>query len=472
MSKGQPELVIRARRVVLPDGVRDAAVVVREGRIVAVVAGADAPSAAESVDVGERWLLPGLVDTHVHVNEPGRTEWEGFASATRAAAAGGITTLVDMPLNSTPATTTVLALEAKRAAARGACRVDVGFWGGVVPGNAGELEGLAIAGVLGFKCFMVASGVDDFGHVGEAELREAMPVLARLGRPLLVHAESPEPIAAAVANAGHDPRRYATWLASRPPAAEVEAIRLVLRLCAETGCAVHIVHLSAVEALPLLASARAQGLPVTVETCPHYLVFAAEEIADGATAFKCAPPIRERANRERLWQALGEGAIDLVASDHSPAPPALKQVGSGDFMAAWGGIASLELALSAAWTAARERGFTAADMARWMAERPARLAGLAARKGVIAPGADADLVVWDPDAQWTVRGAELQHRHALTPYEGRTLFGAVHATFVRGRKVFERGEGAREPGVFLGTPGGDLIVAPATRPVDRARGSR
>ncbi len=458
MTEPRPDLVIRSRRVVLPGGVRDAAVVVREGRISAVVPWADAPDAADAIDCGDACLMPGLVDTHVHVNEPGRTEWEGFASATLAAASGGITTLVDMPLNSTPATTTVAALAAKRAAAGGACRVDVGFWGGVVPGNGPELVGLSAAGVLGFKCFLVPSGVDDFPHVGERDLRDAMPVLARLGRPLLVHAELPGPLAAAAeAGRGGDPRCYDTWLASRPPAAEVEAIRMVLGICAETACPVHIVHLSAAEALPDLRSARLRGLPVTVETCPHYLAFTAEEIADGATQFKCAPPIRDRANRERLWEALREGTIDFVASDHSPCPPPLKQREEGDFMAAWGGIASLQVVLSAVWSEARERGFTPADLARWMGERPARLAGLAGRKGVVAPGADADLVVWEPEAEWTVEGARLCHRHPLTPYEGRRLHGVVRSTFLRGMCVFERGVGGQDGDRFPTAPTGRLL---------------
>jgi len=463
MSGPLPDLVVRSRRVVLPDGLGDAAVVVHSGRIAAVLPWADAPDAVAAVDCGDACLMPGLVDTHVHVNEPGRAEWEGFASATRAAAAGGITTLVDMPLNSTPATTTAGALAAKRAAATGGCRVDVGFWGGVVPGNTAELEGLAAAGVLGFKCFLVPSGVDDFPEVGERDLREAMPVVARLGRPLLVHAELPGPIgAAAEALRGDDPRRYATWLAARPPAAEVEAIRMVLDLCAETGCAVHIVHLSAAEALPDLVAARARGLPVTVETCPHYLVFAAEEIGDGATLHKCAPPIRDRANRDRLWEALRDGVIDLVASDHSPCPPALKARETGDVMAAWGGIASLQVALSAVWSGARERGFTPVDLARWMSERPARLAGLAGRKGGIAPGVDADLVIWEPEAEWTVEGARLHHRHPLTPYEGRRLRGVVRSTFVRGACVFDRGG--------EGEPGGRFPSAPTGRLLERAAG--
>ena len=453
-------MVVRSRRVVLADGMRAAAILVRQGRIAAVLPPGAAPDAAPVVDCGDHVLLPGLVDTHVHVNEPGRAEWEGFAHATRAAAAGGITTLVDMPLNSIPATTTVAALAAKRAAAAPACHVDCGFWGGVVPGNRGELEGLAAAGVLGFKCFLVPSGVDEFAHVGELDLREAMPVLARLGLPLLVHAELPGPIeAAAAAFRGADPRRHATWLASRPPAAEVEAIRLVLRLAAESGCRVHIVHLAAGEALPDLRAARTAGVQVTVETCPHYLTFVAEEIADGATRFKCAPPLRAAAHREMLWEALRESTIDMVATDHSPCPPALKREDTGDFMAAWGGIASLEVALAAVWTGARERGFTPVEVARWMATAPARLAGLAGVKGAIAPGADADLVVWDPDAEWAVDGARLHHRHPLTPWHGRRLRGVVRETWLRGTRVFER-VAADDPGRFP--------VAPTGRPIAHA----
>jgi allantoinase len=342
--------------------------------------------------------------------------------------------------------------------------VDVGFWGGVVPGNAVELEGLAAGGVLGFKCFLVPSGVDDFPGVGERDLREAMPILARLGLPLLVHAELPGPIDEAAAGlVGTDPRRHANWLASRPPAAEVEAVRLVLQICAETACTVHIVHLAAAEALPELRAARARGLPVTVETCPHYLTFGADEIADGATLFKCAPPIRDSANRERLWEALREETIDLVATDHSPCPPEMKRLDAGDFMAAWGGIASLEVALAAVWTGARTRRFTPFDIARWMSAGPARLAGLVGRKGLIAPGADADLVIWDPEGEWTVDGARLNHRHPLTPYHGRRLRGVVRATFVRGVCVFDRETG------FPDAPVGRTLER---RAVDRTRGSR
>src|SRR2546426_2876306 len=407
-----PDLVILSTRVVTGEGIRPAAVAIADGVITAVHEHGGPPDAARQLDVGDAALLPGVVDTHVHVNEPGRTEWEGFESATRAAAAGGITTLVDMPLNSIPATTTAAALRAKAGAARGRSRVDVGLWGGVVPGNAGELEGLAAAGALGFKCFLAPSGVEEFPHVGEPDLRAALPVVARLGLPLLAHAESPRVLDLAARGApGADPRRYATWLAARPAEAEHEAIELLLRLCAETGCRLHIVHLSSADSLPMLREARARGLPVTVETCPHYLHFAAEEIADGRTEFKCAPPIRGRANRERLWAALAAGEIDLVASDHSPCPLALKLPERGDFLAAWGGIAALELALAAVWTGARARGLSPTHLARWMSAGPARLAGLDAAKGAIAPGRDADLVLFDPDATITVDAARLHQRH-------------------------------------------------------------
>jgi allantoinase len=429
------DLVLRSRRVALPGGLRPATVHVRAGVIAAITD--DQPPG--TVELGDRMLLPGLVDTHVHVNEPGRTDWEGFATATRAAAAGGVTTLVDMPLNSIPATTTVAALERKRAAAAGRCAVDVAFWGGVVPGNTAELGPLWAAGVAGFKCFMVPSGVDEFGHVGEAELREAMPVLARLGAPLLAHAELPGPIqAAAPGLAGRDPRDYATYLASRPDAAEVEAVELLVRLAREHGTRVHIVHVASARVLPLLRAARREGLPITAETCPHYLHFAAEDIPDGGTDHKCAPPIRDAATREALWSALGDGTLDLVATDHSPCPPEMKGLAAGDFFAAWGGIASLQLGLAAAWTGGRARGFAPESMARWMAAAPARLAGLG-RKGAIEVGRDADLVVWDPEGETRVDPERLEHRHPLTPYAHATLSGRVLSTYVRGTLIHDRG---------------------------------
>jgi allantoinase len=438
VTAGVVELVVRSRRVVTATGVAPAAIHVAGGRIVAVAAWDDVPAGARLDDAGELAVLPGVVDTHVHVDEPGRTEWEGFATATRAAAAGGTTTLVDMPLNSIPATTTREALAAKRGAARGQCAVDVGFWGGVVTGNAGELAGMAADGVRGFKCFLVESGVDEFGWVGEPELRPAMQILAGVGVPLLVHAEVAGPIErAAAALAGADPRRYATYLASRPPAAEEEAIALVTRLCRDTGARTHVVHHSAATALPLLRAARAEGLPLSAETCPHYLRFAAETIPDGATAFKCAPPIREEANREALWAALAEGVLELVASDHSPCAPGLKRLEAGDFVAAWGGIAGLQLALPVVWTEARRRGHPLTDVVRWMCAAPARLAGLTGRKGVIAPGADADLCVFADDEAITITPAMVRHRHAITPYAGAELVGRVHATYLRGHRVYD-----------------------------------
>ena len=436
-------VVFRSRRTVLPGGVRPASVHVEDGRIAAVRGFEDAGDGATVVEAGDFVLMPGLVDTHVHVNEPGRTEWEGFETATRAAAAGGVTTIVDMPLNSVPATTSPAGLRAKLEAARGRCAVDAGFWGGVVPGNAAELRPLWEAGVLGFKCFLAPSGVDEFGHVGEEELRVAMPILAELGAPLLVHAELPAPLErAAAAIANQDPRRYATYLRSRPPEAEIEAIRLVIRLSRELGTRVHVVHLAASEALPLLRAARAEGLPVTVETCPHYLHFAADEIRDDGLEWKCAPPIRDRANRDGLWDALAAGDLDLVASDHSPCPPAMK---AGDWFRAWGGIASLQLGLPVTWSGARARGIGIERIAEWMCAAPARLAGLEARKGAIAPGHDADIVVWDPDGETAVAPEMLEHRHKVTPYAGGVFAGAVLATYVRGTQVYDRGRFPPEP---------------------------
>lgn len=418
-----------------PTGIRPASVHVTDGVIVAV--NAPVPTGTEVVDVGSLVVMPGIVDSHVHVNDPGRTDWEGFESAGRAAAAGGVTTLVDMPLNSTPATTSASALKAKVAAAQGRCRVDFGLWGGVVPGNSGELEALLDAGALACKCFLSPSGIDDFPHVNEAELRIAMPVLARRGAGLLAHAELPGLIRPTDPEA--DPSDYTTFLATRPREAELEAISLLIRLSAETRCAVHIVHVSAAEALPLIAEARRAGTPITAETCPHYLTLAAEDVPRGGTHFKCAPPIRERANRDGLWSGLADGSLDLIASDHSPCPPDLKVLGSGSFIDAWGGISSLQLSLRVAWTEAARRGYDLPQIVRWMCEGPARLAGLAHRKGRLAEGYDADLVIFDPDAEATVEAGQLFHRHPLTPYEGSRLRGRVVATYVRGILVFDDG---------------------------------
>ncbi len=431
---------LRSRHVITPPGIRAAVIVIRGDAIDEVLATeAPVPYWCRVEDVGDRVVLPGLVDTHVHINEPGRTEWEGFDTATRAAAAGGITTLLDMPLNSSPVTTTAEALASKVRAAAGKLWVDCGFYGGVVPGVRGEVGPLIDAGVLGFKAFLCHSGIDEFSNATESDLRAVMPQLACAGLPLLVHAELVSPPLPSEPTTADEGRSYARYLASRPREWEHDAIRLMIGLCREFGCHVHIVHLSSADALPMIAEARAEGLPLTVETCPHYLTFAAEELPDGDTRYKCAPPIRGRSDREKLWEGLRQGLIDTICTDHSPAPPELKQLDTGDFSRAWGGIASLQLALPAVWTEARRRGFSLADVARWMAGRPAELVGLSERKGAITPGRDADLVVFDPDAEFTVDPADLHHRHRATPYEGRSLIGRVETTYLKGREVHGTG---------------------------------
>jgi allantoinase len=428
------DLLLRGRRVITPQGERAASLRVVDGRIERVGAFDDEPGA---VDVGELVVLPGVVDTHVHVNEPGRTEWEGFASATRAAAAGGVTTIVDMPLNSIPPTTSTEALAAKRDAAEGQVHVDVGFWGGAVPESLGSLRELHEDGAFGFKAFLCPSGVDGFGALGPGQLRDAMAEIASFDGLLLVHAEDPAELVEAPVG---DPNAYATYLASRPPVAEVRAVERVAGLARETGCRAHVLHVSAADVLALL------GGRVSGETCPHYLTFAAEAIGDGRLELKCAPPIRERANRERLWDGLRGGDLVAVVSDHSPCPPERK---AGSFLDGWGGVASLQLGLRAVWTGARRRGIGLPDLARWMAEGPARLAGLG-RKGAIADGMDADLVLFDPGFGDEVDPSELHHRHPITPYAGRRLDGRVVATYLRGMRVFG-GEG------FPAEPTGRLL---------------
>jgi allantoinase len=437
------DFALRSSRVVTAGGVRAAVVVVRGGRIEAV--GPEAPKGLKVREAGALAILPGVVDAHVHVNEPGRTEWEGFATATRAAAAGGVTTIVDMPLNSIPVTTTVQALDIKRSAARGRVLVDCAFWGGVVPGNAADLPALIAAGARGAKAFLVHSGIAEFEASDRATLRTAMLALKAAGAPLLAHAEL---IGACCASPSVSPD-YAPYLASRPRAWENDAIRMLVELCRETGCKTHVVHLSSSDAIEIVAAARAEGLPVSAETCPHYLTFAAESIPALSPAFKCAPPIRERENRERLWRGLRDGVIDMVVSDHSPSPPDLKTREGGDFMKAWGGISSLQFSLSAVWTGASARGFELSDVSRWMSERSAGLAGLSARKGSIAPGQDADLILFDPEGTFTVAPETVLHRHPMTPYLGMELQGVVRTTYLRGHKVYDRGTFSRPKGDLL-----------------------
>ena len=443
-----PNLIIRGRRVVLPDTIAPRSVHIGEERIVFVGDYDDVVAGCEILDAGEESLvMPGLVDTHVHINAPGRTEWEGFRSATLAAAAGGVTTVIDMPLNSVPPTTTLAAFKVKLETARHDCFVDVGFWGGVVPGNTGELAPMFAAGVVGFKCFLVPSGVDEFEHVTEEHLREAMPELTRLGALLIVHAELPGSIRTDGDRAGD----YRSFLESRPRAAENDAVELMIRLSREFGTRVHIVHLSSAEAIPLLREAQAAGVKITAETCPHYLHLAAEDVPEGATEFKCCPPIRERDNREGLWDGLKDGTIGLIVSDHSPCPGEMKLRESGDFMKAWGGIASLQLRLPVVWTEARRRGFSLLDMTRWLCANPARQVSLAPPKGSIMVGSDADLVIWNPDETFTVDASSLHHRHKLTPYAGELLHGVVKKTFLRGRKIYDHNH-------FTDAPLGQMLL--------------
>lgn len=449
--------VFRSRRVVLPGGERPADVVVDEGRIAEIPPYGEARG-GEVRDLGDAALLPGLVDAHVHVNEPGRTEWEGFETATRAAAAGGVTTLLDMPLNSVPPTTTVENLEAKRAAARGKVHVDVGFWGGAVGSNLADLSGLRAAGVVGFKAFLAPSGVPEFPHLAGDALDDLLAEVARLDTVAAVHAEDPAVLDAAPPASGPS---YAGFLRSRPPEAEDAAVARVVEAARRTGARVHVLHVSSPGVLPLIASARADGVRATAETCPHYLCFAAEEIPDGATPYKCCPPIRGAADREVLWQGLGDGRLDLVVSDHSPCTPDLKCLGTGDFGAAWGGISGLQVGLPAVWAQAAARGHSLRDVVRWMASRPAALAGLAA-KGAIDIGMDADLVAFDPDTWSTVDPADLRNRHPVTPYAGRRVRGMVLGTWLRGEPV----NGHATRGVLLGEE--DIRCAGVTFPTSRS----
>jgi allantoinase len=426
------DTALRARRAIRPDGETAATVSVTGGRIVDVAAGLIEVDAVRTVEIPDDCvLLPGLVDSHVHVNEPGRTEWEGFATATAAAAKGGVTTIVDMPLNSIPPTVDVDSLRAKQDAARGQCRIDVAFWGGAIPGNADELAALHEAGVVGFKCFLLPSGVDEFPPLDRDGLLTAMRRIAGFDGLLIAHAEDQAVIDSAPDAHG---RHYADFLASRPAAAENTAIDGLISAAAETGCRTHIVHLSSAAALDSIAKAKADGVPLTVETCPHYLTLTDAVVPDGATQFKCCPPIRDAANADRLWQALSDGLIDCIVSDHSPCTAELKRFDTGDFGQAWGGIASVQLGLPVVWTAARARGVALSDLVRWMSAAPAALANLPA-KGAIAVGKAADFAVFAPDETFVVDPAKLEHRNPITAYAGSTLSGVVRQTWLSGEPI-------------------------------------
>ena len=428
MSNKEFDLVIRARRA-LVDGVLQAvAVGVREG-VVAEIAGLEELSAIDEITLpDEQVLLPGMIDTHVHINDPGRSDWEGFETATRAALKGGYTTLVDMPLNSLPSTVSVAALETKKEAAQANCFVDMGFWGGAIPGNKADLEPLHRAGVFGFKCFLADSGVPEFPPLDADQLNEYLDEIARLGSLMIIHAEDPTTLESAPVVPG---RAYSDFLASRPDASEVEAIRVVIDAVRRSGARAHILHLSSAEALPLIREAKQEGLPLTVETCPHYLSFDADTIREGSTAHKCCPPIRSMDNQDRLWDALRDGTIDCIVSDHSPSTAELKQMEIGDFATAWGGVSSIQVAFTAVWTAARARGFELTDVVRWMCERPAEIVRMQ-DKGVIALGHSADLIAYAPDERWTVDVNELEHRNKISAYDGLELSGRTHTTWLRG----------------------------------------
>ncbi|RKR83812.1 allantoinase [Mucilaginibacter gracilis] len=428
------QFAIKSTNIITPEGVVNGLILIEKGLITDVLP-ADYNTNLRVIDVGDKIVMAGVIDPHIHINEPGRTDWEGFNTATHAAIAGGLTTLVDMPLNSAPVTTSVEAFEQKLAAAKNQLHTNVGFWGGIVPGNSHQIEPLIKKGVLGFKAFLTHSGIDDFPNATEDDLRKAMPIIAKYNLPLLVHCELTDDFKVT----DQDPLSYTDYLASRPKYWEDDAVSLMIRLCEEFNCRVHIVHLSSSNSIGQIAEAKKRGLSLTVETGQHYLYFAAEDIKNGQTQFKCAPPIREKDNNDLLWEALKSGVIDFVATDHSPAPPDLKQMQSGDFIKAWGGISSLQFALPVLWTAAKQRNCTVMDVAKWLSENPAKLIGKAGSKGKLAKGYDADLVIWDAEASFKLTEDMIYHKHKVTPYLGETLFGVVEQTYIAGVKVFDKG---------------------------------
>ncbi|WP_026462887.1 allantoinase AllB [Adhaeribacter aquaticus] len=429
------DLALRSKHTLTPEGLKEALVLIKD-RTIADLAPLHTEVTCAVIDTGNKVLLPGLIDPHVHINEPGRTDWEGFDTATKAAIAGGLTTLVDMPLNSTPVTTTVKAFEEKLTATQHQLHTNCGFWGGIIPGNEKDIEGLINKGVLGFKAFLTHSGIDDFPNATEADLRKAMPILAKHNLPLLVHCELSKENDSWKQK---EKQSYQNYLASRPKEWEDNAIALMIRLCEEFNCRTHIVHLSSANSIEPIAQAKAKGLPLTVETAQHYLYFNAEIIPDGQTQYKCAPPIREKANNDLLWQALQDGIIDFVVTDHSPAPPDLKKLDSGDLTTAWGGIASLQLALPVLWTAARKKNIGLEKIVTWLSENPAKLIGQENRKGKIAKGYVADLIVLDPEKKFIPTADTIYHKHKVSPYTGEELFGVIEQTYLNGELVFDNG---------------------------------
>ncbi len=441
-----PDFAIASQKVLTLEGEKPAAILIKGEKILDVVSIENIPENCPTEDMGNNVIMPGLVDTHVHINEPGRTDWEGFETATKAAAAGGITTLVDMPLNCIPVTTTVDALNQKIIATKDQLWIDCGFYGGLIPDNIQDLESLADAGVLGFKAFLSPSGIDEFPNISEKHLREALPILAKKGIPVLVHAELENG-----ATSSEENKTYKYFQESRPKSWENNAIKLLIQLCREFNVHIHIVHLSSADILPEIAQTRKDGFPLTVETCPHYLHFSSERISDGDTRFKCAPPIWNGENRENLWAGLEEGIINFITSDHSPCTPELKNLEAGNFEKAWGGISSIQFALPVIWTECKQRGYSLEQLINWMSKQPAKFVGMDDLKGQISPGFDADLVCWNPDKKYIIKKEAIHHKNKLTPYEGESLYGVVNATFLRGQKVYENGQ-------FLGNPKGKIIL--------------
>ena len=441
-----PNFAIISQRVLTPKGERPAAILIQEEKIMDVVSISEIPSDCPVEDMKNDVVMPGLVDTHVHINEPGRTDWEGFETATKAAAAGGITTLVDMPLNCIPVTTTVDALNEKIAATKNQLWVDCGFYGGLIPDNLQDIESLADAGVLGFKAFLSHSGIDEFPNINEKHLREALPIFANKGIPILVHAELEN---GAIQSENHS--TYKSFQDSRPKSWENNAVKLLIQLSKEFDARIHIVHLSSADILAEIAQTRNDGYPISVETCPHYLHFSSEHISDGDTRFKCAPPIWESDNKEKLWSGLENGLINFITSDHSPCTAELKNLEVGDFEKAWGGISSIQFTLPVIWTECKTRGYSMDQLINWMSKQPAKFIGKDQQKGQISPGFDADLVCWNPDEKYIIQKEAIHHKNKLTPYEGESLYGVVNATFLRGQKVYENGE-------FLGNPTGKIIL--------------
>ena len=441
-----PDFAIASQKVLTLEGEKPAAILIKGEKILDVVSIENIPENCPTEDMGNNVIMPGLVDAHVHINEPGRTDWEGFETATKAAAAGGITTIVDMPLNCIPVTTTVDALNQKIIATKDQLWIDCGFYGGLIPDNIQDLESLADAGVLGFKAFLSPSGIDEFPNISEKHLREALHILAKKGIPVLVHAELENG-----ATSSEENKTYKYFQESRPKSWENNAIKLLIQLCREFNVHIHIVHLSSADILPEIAQTRKDGFPLTVETCPHYLHFSSERISDGDTRFKCAPPIWNGENRENLWAGLEEGIINFITSDHSPCTPELKNLEAGNFEKAWGGISSIQFALPVIWTECKQRGYSLEQLINWMSKQPAKFIGKDQQKGQISPGFDADLVCWNPDKKYIIKKEAIHHKNKLTPYEGESLYGVVNATFLRGQKVYENGQ-------FLGNPKGKIIL--------------